>query len=54
MFLWQCIPGLLSAASVPPPQLARPLMGGEGCLGPVLRGAVGAARQPHCSAPEAT
>ena len=45
---------VFSAASIPPSQLARPLMGGEGCLGPVLREAVGAACPPHCSTSRAT
>ena len=51
-FLWQQLPGLLSSASLPSPQPACPFLGGEGSLGPILRGAVGAARPTHCSAQE--
>ena len=56
MFLWHCITGLLSTASVPSPQFARSPLGGEDCLdpGPVLRGAAGVTCRTHCPTSETT
>ena len=46
-------PGLLSEAMIPSPQPHCPPLGGEGCLDPHLRRAVGAASKPHHPAEEA-